>query len=62
MEALGRDTSHKEESFLLKELSSLTGQPLPAKLAELKSLPEIHRDVCEKDEMADVLYRFLNIP
>ena len=61
LEALGRDTSNKDEFSLLKELSSLCGQPVPAKLAELKSLPELHRDVCEKHEMATALYRFLRI-
>ena len=61
MEALGRDTSHKDEFSLLRELSSLTGRPVPVKLAELRSLPEIHREVCEKDEMADRVYRFLNV-
>ena len=61
LEALGRDASHKDEFSLLQELGSLTGQPVPAKLAELKSLPELHRDVCEKQEMAKVLYQFLGI-
>jgi threonine synthase len=61
LEALGRDASHKDEFSLLQELASLTGQPVPAKLAELKSLPELHRGVCEKQEMAKVLYQFLDI-
>jgi threonine synthase len=61
LEALGRDVSHKDEFSLLQELASLTGQPVPAKLAELKSLPELHRGVCEKQEMAKVLYQFLDI-
>ena len=61
LEALGRDASHKDEFSLLQELASLTGQPVPDKLAELKSLPELHRGVCEKQEMAKVLYQFLDI-
>ena len=61
LEALGRDTSNKDEFGLLHELSSFTGLPVPAKLAELKSLPELHRGVCEKEEMADTLYQFLGI-
>jgi threonine synthase len=61
LEAIGRDTSKKDEFTLLQELSSITGQPVPAKLGELKSLPELHREVCEKEEMADVVYRFLRI-
>jgi hypothetical protein len=46
---------------LLQELSSLIGQPVPARLAELKTLPELHRGVCEKHEMANTLYQFLRI-
>ena len=62
LEALGRDISGKDEFSLLQELSSMTGQPIPFKLVELKSLPERHRAVCQKQEMADTLYRFLKIP
>ena len=61
LEALGRDTSNKSEFLLLQELSSLVGQPVPGKLVELRSLPELHRGVCEKQEMANVLYQFLGI-
>jgi threonine synthase len=61
LEAIGRDTSGKDEFSLLQELSSLIGQPVPARLAELKTLPELHRGVCEKHEMANTLYQFLRI-
>ncbi len=61
LEALGRDTSKRDEFSLLHELSALTGQPVPAKLAELEFLPELHRGVCEKQEMADALFQFLGI-
>jgi len=62
LEALGRDTSGKDEFTLLDELSRITGQPVPAKLAELKSLPELHGGVCEKQEMDRALLQFLKIP
>jgi threonine synthase len=61
LEAIGRDTSNKDEFSLLQELSSLIGQPVPARLAELKTLPELHRGVCEKQGMANILYQFLRI-
>jgi threonine synthase len=61
LEAIGRDTSNKDEFTLLQELSSLIGQPVPARLAELKTLPERHQGICEKTEMAKVLYQFLDI-
>jgi threonine synthase len=61
LKAIGRDTSDKDEFTLLQELSSLTGQPVPVRLAELKTLPERHQGICEKTEMAKVLYQFLDI-
>ena len=61
LEALGRDTSKKSEFLLLQELSSLVGQPVPGKLVELRSLPELHREVCKKQEMVNILYQFLGI-
>ena len=61
LEAIGRDTSDKDEFSLLQELSSLIGQPVPARLAELKTLPELHQGVCEKTEMAKILYQFLDL-
>jgi threonine synthase len=62
LEALGRDTSGKDEFTLLEELSAISGQPVPVKLAELKSLPELHGGVCEKQEMGEALLQFLKVP
>jgi threonine synthase len=62
LEALGRETSGKDEFTLLDELSAVSGQPVPAKLAELKSLPELHRDVCGREEIAGALLQFLKVP
>jgi threonine synthase len=61
LEALGWATASKDEFSLLEELSVLSGQPVPAKLAELKSLPEIHREVCAQQEMAGVISQFLGM-
>jgi hypothetical protein len=61
LEAIGRDTSHKDEFSLLQELSSIVGRVVPAKLAELKFLPEVHQGVCEKGGMAKVILKFLGI-
>jgi threonine synthase len=61
LEALGRDPSGKDEFTLLEELSAISGQPVPAKLAELKSLPELHTGVCAKEEMSRALFKFLKI-
>ncbi len=59
LEALGRETKGKDEFSLLAELSALSGKPVPLKLAELQTLPEIHKDVCRREEMAAVIWRFL---
>jgi threonine synthase len=61
LEAIGRDTSNKDEFLLLQDLSSTIGQVVPEKLAELKFLPEIHQGVCEKEGMAKVILKFLGI-
>ena len=61
LEAIGRDTSHKDEFSLLQELSSIVGRVVPAKLTELKFLPEVHQGVCEKGGMAKVILKFLGI-
>ena len=61
LEALGRDISGKDEFTLLDELSAVSGQPVPPKLAELKSLPELHGGVCKKHEMDRALLQFLKI-
>jgi threonine synthase len=61
LEAIGRDTTDKDEFSLLHELSAITGHAVPEKLAELKSLPEIHQSVCEKQGMAKVILKFLGI-
>ena len=61
LEALGRDITGKDEFSLLEELSSLWGRRVPLPLSELKTLPEKHTGVCGKQEMAEVLYRFLGL-
>jgi threonine synthase len=61
LEALGRDAGGRDEFSLLEELGGLGGAAVPAKLAELKALPELHPGVCAQDEMARELYRFLKM-
>jgi len=61
LEALGRNTSGEDEFTLLKELAIISSQPVPSKLAELKTLPELHKGICAKDEMAKVLCQFLGM-
>jgi len=61
LEALGRDPSGKDEFTLLEDLATISHQPIPAQLIELKSLPEVHREVCAKQRMAEILDQFLGI-
>jgi len=61
LEALNRDSGGREEFILLRELSKLGGGAIPAKLAELEDLPELHPGVCGREEMARELYRFLGM-
>ena len=61
LEALGRDTKGRNEFTLLEELAKISGQPVPVRLSELQSLPEIHNGVCAKEKMAGALARFLRI-
>jgi threonine synthase len=61
LDAIGRDTSHKDEFALLQELSSITRQAVPQRLAELRVLPEIRQGVCQKGGMAKVILQFLGM-
>jgi threonine synthase len=61
LEALGRDPSGKDEFTLLEELAAISGRPIADRLIELKSLPEVHTEVCTQQGMAEKLYQFLGI-
>lgn len=45
----------------LEELAKLSKEGIPKELGELKSLPEIHKTICGKDEMRDIILRFLRV-
>ncbi len=51
LRAIGLD-AEGDEFELLERLQEKTGVPIPKSLAELKTLPERHTGVIEKDEMA----------
>jgi threonine synthase len=61
LQALNKKPVQTDEFSLLRELSSLSGQPVPHKLAELRNLREIHKRVCEKEDMPRVLRQFLGL-
>ncbi|MCX5907843.1 MAG: threonine synthase, partial [Deltaproteobacteria bacterium] len=61
LQALGRTPAVQDEFSLLKEVAAIGGLPIPRKLAELKSLPEVHTGVCAREEMAKALTQFLGL-
>lgn len=45
----------------LRILSELMDDEIPEQMEELKDLPEIHKDICDKDEMKDIILDFLQV-
>lgn len=61
LSALGEDISDKDEFALLTKLSTLNKDKIPQGLAQLQSLPILHNNSCEKQDMIKAVDRFLNI-
>lgn len=45
----------------LRELAKLSNDDLPKELADLEILPEIHKSICEKGQMGDIILEFLKV-
>lgn len=43
------------------ELERMTGVLMPEKLKELRTLPERHLSVCDKEDMEKKVYEFLHV-
>ena len=56
LSAIGGDTSGTEFEVMFR-LNELTGVPIPPNLARLQKLPVLHRDVIDREEMADYVQR-----
>lgn len=52
LEALGAATEGLDEFALLEKLESMNSSPIPAGLAALKEKNILHKNVCNRDEMA----------
>ena len=61
LEALGGGRADWDEFQKLQGLYELTGCEIPAPLAELKGKAQRFTEVCERDDMRDVVYRMLQI-
>ena len=59
LKAIGQ-SADGEEFDLLKQLSEVTGTPIPPNLAALKTMPERHLSVIDKEEMGDFVRRALS--
>lgn len=52
LEALGKSTGGLDDFACMDKLSELTGTQAPQPLSELRSKPELHDDVCDRDQMS----------
>lgn len=56
----GRDNSDESEFAKLNHLSALSGTTVPAQLSQLEKKPVRFENICEKNEMADIVLRFID--
>lgn len=60
LKSIGMDYSGNEFEDL-KTLSQLMDEEIPEQMSELESLPEIHKDICDKNSMKDMVLDFLGV-
>ncbi len=58
LEALGESTEGLDEFGMLDALKARSGQAIPAGLDGLRTAKELHKDVCEKQQMPDAVLAF----
>lgn len=61
LSALTSDVQSADEFSMVDELHTLTGEPVPPQLATLKDKKVRFGDVTTKDDMANVVFKMLNI-
>lgn len=61
LSALTSDVQSTDEFSMVDELHALTGEPVPPQLATLKDKKVRFGDVTTKDDMANVVFKMLNI-
>ncbi|MCD7752551.1 MAG: threonine synthase [Lachnospiraceae bacterium] len=61
MEAIDPARAGEEDFALADHLCELSDVPVPAAIEEIRTAPVLHDTVCEKEEMTDVILRFLQI-
>ena len=58
LNALGENVEEIDDLAQLDRLSLLTNRPVPKNLASLNSAKILHENVCDKNEMADLVLKF----
>ena len=61
MRALGKEDMQADDFDLADELSALSGVQIPAAVAGIRTAPVLHETVCGRDEMADIVKKYLGI-
>lgn len=61
MAAIGKEDSSKDDFALADALSGLSGVKVPQAVEGIRTAPILHNTVCGKDEMADVVKKYLGI-
>lgn len=61
MDAILPGHDNADDFALADALSGIANRAVPAAVAEIRSAPVLHNNVCGKDEMAECVCRFLNV-
>ena len=59
LKAVSPDSCQADEFKMVEELHKVTGVKVPEAIAELEGLPERFSNVCEKQDMLNVVYNYL---
>ncbi len=61
LEALGANNNELDEFEKVEKLNDVSGEPVPSPLAGLRGLTPRFNNVCDKDDMRQVVYGMLEI-
>ncbi|MCD8052565.1 MAG: threonine synthase [Lachnospiraceae bacterium] len=61
MSAIDPRYENEEDFALIDQLHELSGMPIPQAIEDIRSAEVLHKTVCEKDEMEQVIREFLGV-
>ena len=61
MSAIDQKYNDVEDFALIDELNRISGVKIPQAIEDIRTAPVLHHTVCEKDEMVDVIKKFLGV-